>query len=284
MIKSNFFSKILFFVIIAEIWSAGTIVVRNTTEINHTLNSSGLTIFAGVVAFLMVTRFSLSLKRWDDGRILLGKSINDISSLAEILYPRIGAELMKKNIIPTLYNYSIALNHDLRKIDTAPCNPRHITAELNNIIHQLGLEMILDNAEERTCLMITCGLNEVTGGCQRIQNSKMPTSIVCMIRVIVATFIAVLSLFLDGPTALILTPIISFTLIGLEIAAEAMEDPFGTDATFDHDLDHIVKKSKLPSRKLLYKLKSALETSTSNTLLFYLTLTAWTKFMRCPSG
>ncbi|MHC5544527.1 bestrophin family protein, partial [Singulisphaera rosea] len=78
----------------------------------------------------------------------------------------------------------------------------------------------------------TQALLDVAGACERIRKTPIPFSYSVFIKIFILLYAAILPVGLVpeyGYLAVPLTMLIVFALLGLELMAEEIEDPFGTD-------------------------------------------------------
>lgn len=76
------------------------------------------------------------------------------------------------------------------------------------------------------------GLTNICGACERIKNTPIPHSYSAFIKKFIAVYVATLPIgyvFSLGYFVILAVPFILYVLASLELIAEAIEDPFGTD-------------------------------------------------------
>jgi putative membrane protein len=88
-----------------------------------------------------------------------------------------------------------------------------------------GEEWLLVNAEMQSLL-------DITGACERIKNTPIPYSYSAFIKKFIAVYVLTLPFgfaFTLGYIAIPVVMFIFYVLASLELIAEEIEDPFGTD-------------------------------------------------------
>ena len=206
-----------------------------------------------VLSLLLVFRTNTAYDRWWEGRIKWGELTNDTRSLA-----------LKINSAPTtkedkiffqsmIVNYVYTLKWHLRKqSETLVHNMDESTLlEFNKASHKPSFiagkmydriqEMIKDKRiSENDFLTMDVNLNNfsnITGACERILNTPMPYSYSIFLKKFIFIYtvtlpIGFVSTFQYG--TILIAVFIFYVLVSMELLAEEIEDPFGTDA---NDLD-----------------------------------------------
>ncbi len=206
-----------------------------------------------VLGVLLVFRTNTSYDRWWEGRKLWGQLINDSRNLAIKVHTCVHADASEKQQLGVwLADFSVGLKDHLRGnarlqallgFESSPDQPIHIPSYIAARIYgqlaqwrqkeQLGGFELLFLDSHAASLMNICG------ACERIQNSPISISYRWFIRQSIAIYLmtmpwAILDTF--GYWAVPAEIMLAYFMIGLEMIAEEIEDPFG-DSQDDLMLD-----------------------------------------------
>lgn len=208
-----------------------------------------------VLGWLLVFRTNTSYDRWWEARTLWGRLVNISRNMAIKVADLVQA---KRNELEDFQRDIIAFSYALRDHLRADCHlhnlpgfesctdsPTHLPSYLVGRMYERlgewkdaktigGMELRVLDAEARQFL-------EICGGCERIKNTRTARSYRTFARQCVGLYLATL------PWGIVdsfhwwtvpLTGIISYFMLGLEIVAEDVEEPFGLDID-DLDLDKL---------------------------------------------
>jgi len=213
------------------------------------------TLLGFVISMLLVFRTNTAYDRWWEGRKLWGSLVNSSRNMAIKMNAMLPEEDKKnrdyfRKIIPL---FARALQKHLRAettrlaLDTEPHpeipdfdHTKHlpnqvagaVATKINMLYRQnviTGDQLIIVNAELQNFL-------DVCGACERIKNTPIPYSYSTFIKKFIVLYVVTLPLGLAFVLHYLLIPIVGmvfYVLGSLEIIAEEIEDPFGTD---DNDL------------------------------------------------
>ncbi|HZN34057.1 MAG TPA: bestrophin family ion channel [Pirellulaceae bacterium] len=230
-----------------------------------------------ILGTLLVFRTNTSYDRWWEGRKLWGQLVNDCRNLAIKVQTCVRADPEQKQRLGRwLCDFAWALKGHLRggvhltdlggfKTDTS--HPQHVPAYVSARIYdqfevwrqndQLGGFELLFLDQHASSLMNICG------ACERIQKSPISISYRWFIRQSIAIYLLTLPWGLvetfgwwDIPA----TAMLGYFMIGVEIIAEEIEDPFGTSAddlrledmcqTIERSVMSILREEKLAPEML----------------------------------
>ncbi|HEY9760598.1 MAG TPA: bestrophin family protein [Oculatellaceae cyanobacterium] len=213
-----------------------------------------------VLGLLLVFRTNSAYERWSEGRRLWGQLMNESRSLSLKVsrYLEIPDE-EKWEFGELIVSFAYALKHHLR--DSVPSLdlpgirpteelaaahvPVHITDTMYKILHKWFKKgyidsMILGNLDHHLSAYM-----DVTGACERIRSTPLALSYRAFIRQGIAINLLVMPLYITATLPLYwavpLTVVACYFLIGLELIAEEIEDPFGHDSD-DLPLDTICER------------------------------------------
>ncbi|RIV27133.1 hypothetical protein DYU11_02110 [Fibrisoma montanum] len=223
------------------------------TENAHLRNVSLVhTLLSFVISMLLVFRTNTAYDRWWEGRKLWGSLVNNSRNLAIKIDQLIGPDQPQARrffqvMIP---NFAFALKNHLRQVvveteftdsDTLRFTDLHrqehipqqislaIFGKINELQRQgvLQLEHLLVLNAEAQSLMDICG------ACERIRNTPIPYSYSSFIKKFIVIYCFTLPLGYVSNLHYLVIPFVVFVfyvLASLEIIAEEIENPFGTDA------------------------------------------------------
>jgi putative membrane protein len=212
-----------------------------------------------VLGLLLAFRTNTSYDRWWEGRRLWGQLVNDIRNLAIKVQTCVRApEADKQRLGRWLCDFAIALKDHLRgraRLDALPGftshavqpAPEHVPAYVSTRIYeqfelwrqgdQLGGFELLFLDQHAASLMNVCG------ACERIQKSPISLSYRWFMRQSIALYLLTLPWGLMQSFGWWVVPTVAmlgYFMIGVEMIAEAIEDPFGFDED-DIDLDELCR-------------------------------------------
>lgn len=206
-----------------------------------------------VISLLLVFRTNTAYERWWEGRKLWGSLVNSSRNLAIKLNSLLPNEALEerdffRKMIP---NFSFALKNHLRekvlseelensdsffsldKINTKEHLPNQFSSAIvNRLIHlqQKGIllpeHLLFLNAEIQN-------FADVCGGCERIKKTPIPFSYSVFLKKFIFFYVMTLPIgyvFNLGYWVIPVVPFFFYVLASMELIAEEIEDPFGTDA------------------------------------------------------
>jgi putative membrane protein len=211
-----------------------------------------------VLGLLLVFRTDSAYERWWEGRKLWGDLSNNARNLCFKLQSFVSiAQFEKQEFGKLIISFAYALKHHLR--DTVPSQPLPgvgNVAEIDDLpMHIIGLMYGRiahwnDNGklDASTFEMFNAHVNsfvEVYGGCDRIRTSPIAISYRAFMRQGIALNLLSWPWYLARNTNVwwSLVPILigAYFLIGIELIAEDIEEPFGRDDD-DLPLDNLCSK------------------------------------------
>jgi len=267
--KGDTFRKLIPMMVIIGIYSGGIgyleIEYWHLPDSSHVKNISIMHGMLGfVISLLLAYRTNTAYDRWWEGRKLWGGLVNNSRNLAIklsiILQDEKDLNFFRK-VIPT---YASVLHKHLNdsetgmqlfddvdlEIDHHKHKPNQVAKILFQKINDLyvsnkitGDQLIILNTEIQS-------FTDICGACERIKNTPIPYSYSAFIKKFI--FIYVLTLpfgyvFSLGYYVIPVVVFIFYVLASLELIAEEIEDPFGTDA------------NDLPTRKMAENIKKHVE-------------------------
>lgn len=218
-----------------------------------------------VIALLLVFRTNSAYERWWEGRIQWGALVNNcrnfaIKIKASLVDDDKNSQELYKVLIP---NYVIAMKEHLRKgvileeledNNFIPTNelrgkghiPNIIALKMYSQLHELYRQKSISGDQLITLDKELKALTDIIGACERIKNTPIPFSYNLFLKKFIFAYTLTLPFGLADDFLYWTVPISTFVLYifgSLELLAEEIEDPFGTD-TNDLPTDELAVKIK----------------------------------------
>ncbi len=206
-----------------------------------------------VISMLLVFRTNTAYDRWWEGRKLWGSLVNNSRNLAmklAAILPQAEKEqrLFFRKLIPA-YAYALKnhlghktlenelfddLDAELQQLINSDKHvPNQLAAMMMKRINQLyeagvikGDQLILLNEELRS-------FTDICGACERIKNTPIPFSYSTFLKKFIFFYVITLPFGYVFSLGYLVIPVVCFifyVLASLELIAEEIEDPFGSDA------------------------------------------------------
>lgn len=215
------------------------------------------TLLGLMLGTLLVFRTNTAYDRWWEGRKLWGQLVNECRNFAVKIATCVRAESRDKSAIAErLAAFAVALKDHLRGgcrlqqvpgYENSPDNPEHVPSYITKQIYerlerwrqaeQLGGFELLFLDRHASSLMDICG------GCERIRKTPIALGYRRFIRQAIGVYLVTLPWgivdllgYWDAPIVMV----VGYLMIGIEVLAEDIEEPFGTDSD-DLPLDDICK-------------------------------------------
>ncbi len=214
-----------------------------------------------VISLLLVFRTNTAYERWWEGRKLWGGLVNCSRNFVVKTESFLADHQTDKAYLRSLIiHFPYALKNHLRNVSsmneseltelfsiTELKNRKHLPLHISTLIyHKLarlerlkiltGEQIIVINNEAQQ-------LMEICGACERIKNTPIPFSYSAFLKKFIFIYVITLPFTYAPVLGWYSIPIVMFifyVLASLEIIAEEIENPFGTDAN-DLPLDEIAK-------------------------------------------
>lgn len=249
--KSWTMQKILKGVVLIGLIASAICFSMYFLQIQPRLNSSIFSLLGIVLSILLVFRTNTAYDRWWEGRKQWGSLVNNTRTLATLLQASLPANDKESRFYfaKHIANFGIALKEHLRKgvkleeliyLDKVELteleNKQHKPSYLANLIyskiHTIYRAGALTDADLINVKQHYFSLLDVMGACERIKKTPIPFSYSVYIKIFVSLYGLILpfGLYNDfGFYAIPLTMFIFFAMLGLELMAEEIEEPFGLD-------------------------------------------------------
>lgn len=220
-------------------------------QIEPKLHSGIFSLLGIVLSILLVFRTNTAYDRWWEGRKMWGDLVNNTRTLAIIL----NACLPKEDKTSRAYfskhiaNFGLALKEHLRsgvkeeelvqltdeeiaELHQKQHKPNHIAFWIYNRMQSVYKAGVISDSDMINLKPHHQALLDVLGACERIKKTPIPFSYSVYIKMFISIYGLMLpfGLYLDfGFYTVPLTMFIFFAMLGLELMAQEIEDPFGLD-------------------------------------------------------
>lgn len=226
-----------------------------------------------VLGLFLVFRVNSAYDRWWEGRKLWGLLVNNSRNLAAKLaafLPEDDKE-NRRYFAQMIPNYVMAMKEHLRKgvkledldiigddfLNTLK-SKEHIPNAISLMLYQKVNELYRDKKLQEGHFFVLDKeikqFSDILGGCERIKNTPIPYSYSMYIKKFIFTFTITLPFAFMSEFHYWTVPIvlfIFFILVSVELIAEEIEDPFGSD-TNDLPTDLLCDKIKSNVREMLH--------------------------------
>jgi putative membrane protein len=211
------------------------------------LGPSFLSILGIILGLLLVFRTNTAYDRWWEGRRLWGQLVNVSRGLSHHLDamlgdspPRDGARAAYAQLLAT---FAASLSAHLRAPGAVGAHeaPTTLLSSLHRAIHADITQGHLASESRIALAPLLQQFDDVLGACERIRNTPIPYSYSSYVKQFVLVYAIVMPFGLAkdfGYGAIIASMLTFFATMGLELLAEEIEEPFGTDRN-DLPLDDI---------------------------------------------
>ena len=221
----------------------------------HQLNNVGVMhgVLGFVISLLLVFRTNTAYDRWWEGRKLWGTLTNISRNLAIKLHSYIKTEEDKSFFRLMIPNFAFALKNHLRENeDYHELDPVLDLKKNHHLPNQIACQIFArlanlqknDQISAEQMLMLNEELKaftDVCGACERIKNTPIPYTYSVFIKKFIFFYVITLPFGWVSNLGYFIIPVIIFilyALASLELIAEEIENPFGTDAD-DLPIDQI---------------------------------------------
>ncbi len=265
------FKRLLPVLFYIAIYTAVINFVLGYFEINYTGTTAVHSILGIVLGFFLVFRTNGAYDRWWEGRKVWGELVNNCRNLALKLSVMLPEDHSKRPQISGLISaYPAVLKEHLRKgvpkevaeeiFDTLDVNrmehiPNAIAKKLYEICNMLKKNGDIDAEQYRVLDTELVMLTDITGRSERIRNTPIPYSYSMFMKKFIITYILTLP-FAFVTTyhywTILIVVLVLYILLSIELLAEEVEDPFGTDVN-DLPTDDLAIKIKANVTEILEK-------------------------------
>jgi len=222
-----------------------------------------------VISLLLVFRTNTAYDRWWEGRKRWGALVNDTRNLAIKLEARLTDESDRDFFRRMIPNFVFASKEHLRngvnfselelneEEQNLLQNKNHVPSAIVQMMSK-RLQSAYQNGQftAEELIIIDHNLNALLdslGACERIRNTPIPFSYSLFLKKFIFIYVTTLPLafvHIFGYYSALVATFVFYVLVSMEVLAEEIEDPFGTD---DNDLpiDEICQRIRLNVRELI---------------------------------
>jgi putative membrane protein len=215
-------------------------------ETSHIKNISLMHGILGfVISLLLVFRTNTAYDRWWEGRKQWGALTNVSRNFAIKLSAFFSVRADRDFFNVMIANYSVALKNHLREnennfeidpvldLHLEKHGPNQIAKAIFDRINELHKQKVI-NTEQLIILNTDfTAFTDICGACERIKNTPIPFSYSVFIKKFIFFFVMTLPfgwVFSLGYFVIPVVVLILYVFASLELIAEEIENPFGTDA------------------------------------------------------
>ena len=267
--KADTFRKLIPMMMIIGIYSGIIAYLEieywHLPEDSHVKNISVMHGLLGfVISLLLAYRTNTAYDRWWEGRRMWGGLVNSSRNLAIKLAAFLTSEsdlAFFRKMIPA---YSSILQKHLNDSDTAKQLFDDVDLDIDHHKHRPNqvAKMLFQKVNDLYVLKKITGdqllilnnelqsMTDICGACERIKNTPIPYSYSAFIKKFIFIYVLTLPfayIFILGYFVIPVMIFIFYVLASLELIAEEIEDPFGTDA------------NDLPIKKIAENIKKNVE-------------------------
>ncbi|MFC5271223.1 bestrophin family protein [Adhaeribacter terreus] len=256
--KADTFRKLLPLMLAVSVY-AGLIAYLETNflekDVADNVKNLGLmhTVLGFVISLLLVFRTNTAYDRWWEGRKIWGSLTNSARNLAIKIRAFLPEENDRRFFRQMIPNYAFALknllreNEDFHEIDSVldlkrdKHFPNQLAAAIFQKVSDLHLEGKISAAQLLLLNEEVKSLTDVCGACERIKNTPIPFTYSVFIKKFVFLYVITLPfgwVFSLGYFIIPVVVLIMYALASLELIAEEIENPFGSDEN-DLPIDQI---------------------------------------------
>ena len=256
MIAIGFYSGLIGYMEVVYWKLADNSYVKNITIMHGMLGF--------VISLLLVFRTNTAYDRWWEGRKMWGSLVNNSRNFAIKLAVILQEEKDKSYFRKLIPNYALVLHKHLNDSDTSKQlfddvdleidhhkhKPNQVAKMMFKKINDLyeskkisGDQLIILNTEIQS-------FTEICGACERIKNTPIPYSYSAFLKKFIFFYVMTLPFGYSFSLGYYVVPVVVFifyVLASLELIAEEIEDPFGSD------------ENDLPTKKMAENIKKHVE-------------------------
>lgn len=256
--KSDTFRK-LFWVLLSLVVFSTLVIYVELEILSVKLSSTVMHSLLGfVISLLLVFRTNTAYDRWWEGRKQWGALVNVSRNILLKIYNIDTSQGHKKELQKLVSLFALALKEHLRdktpaeivaifpsdtNFDAKTHMPNAIAQKMQACVMAIHKESKLDQAVYLALLQDLNQFTDICGACERIKRSPIPYTYNIFIKKFIFIYIITMPFAFAASFeywTILVTTFTFYTLASLELIAELIEDPFGTD-TDDLPTDELAK-------------------------------------------
>ncbi|RYE26032.1 MAG: hypothetical protein EOP51_02050 [Sphingobacteriales bacterium] len=209
------------------------------------------TLLGFALSLLLVFCTNSAYDRWWEGRKLWGALVNNSRNLAIKLHALLPeddvenreyfgrmiplyAKILQEHLQSAYTAYTLDENEhpELKDIDQGKHAPNQIAYFITNRIIQLHRQGLITGEQLIFLNNEVMSFTDICGACERIKNTPIPYSYSSFIKKFIFLYVMLLPFgyaFTLGYWVMLVVAVVFYVLASLEVIAEEIEDPFGTD-------------------------------------------------------
>ena len=213
-----------------------------------------------VISMLLVFRTNTAYERWWEGRKLWGSLVNSSRNMAI----KLNAFLPEKSEHKAFFAeyiplYSFVLKEHLRGNKVSKLNnsnahqPNYVALLIAQRLRKMQDEKLITGEQLIVLNQEFTNFTDVCGACERIRKTPIPYSYSLFLKKFIFVYIVSMPFGFVNEAGYGIVPVMVFVfyvLASLELIAEEIEDPFGSDAN-DLPLDEIAETIDININELL---------------------------------
>jgi ion channel-forming bestrophin family protein len=236
--RSPVFRLLFLDVVLAGLYAAGVVWAETRyPQIAVPLGPAILSLLGIILGLLLVFRTNTAYDRWWEGRRLWGQLVNVSRALARQLDALLGRTegmaARRAHYAALLARYPVALAEQLRS--TGPGGRHEPNELLSAMVHDIHADIAAGRMPREAIISLTpllAAFDDVCGACERIRKTPIPFSYSAYIKQFILLFALLIPFALAqefGYGTVIAEMFIFFSTMGIELLANEVEEPFGTD-------------------------------------------------------
>ncbi|HEX5819138.1 MAG TPA: bestrophin family ion channel [Gemmatimonadales bacterium] len=235
--RSPVFRPLFLDVVLAGLYAAAVVwAEKRYPQIAVPLGPAILSLLGIILGLLLVFRTNTAYDRWWEGRRLWGQLVNVSRALArqlDALLARDASQAQRRERYATLLTrYPAALATHLRGTAGERHEPNELTTAL---VHEVHADIAAGRLPREAIVSLTpllSAFDDICGACERIRKTPIPFSYSSYIKQFILLFALLIPFALARDFAygtVIAEMFIFFSTMGIELLANEVEEPFGTD-------------------------------------------------------
>jgi ion channel-forming bestrophin family protein len=223
-----------------------------------------------VISLMLVFRTNTAYERWSEGRKLWGGLVNSSRNLVIQFRSMIRNEEINRHLAMLVGNYAFALKKHLRddrsttemeqderfqihELEKQMHWPNYVAFRLYDELQKLYQERKISDAQ----LLVLNGelkqFTDICGACERIKKTPIPFSYSLFLKKFLFAYIMTMPfgfVFDFGYWIILIVVFVFYVLASLELIAEEIEQPFGTDQN-DLPLEQLSETIRRNTREIV---------------------------------
>ncbi|MEZ4923591.1 MAG: bestrophin family ion channel [Crocinitomicaceae bacterium] len=221
-----------------------------------------------VLSLLLVFRTNTAYDRWWEGRKKWGEMVNNTRNLAIKIAAKTNDPELADFFGRMIPNYAFAVKEHLRNgvimdeldlteeeyqlLDSVSHKPNLIAKMIYSKLLEMKDNELLTEEEFIVMDRNLSTFSDIIGACERIKNTPLPYSYSNFMKKFIFIYVSSMPLaFVNALEyySILITVFVFYVLVGLEILAEEIEDPFGNDPN-DLPTDELSQKIRVNVKEI----------------------------------